>query len=156
MVTGGFILDKDMSEELGLMLLDSSRRLKWNMAGRLTDVGLTFPQWMVLNDISGQEISGAETCNLTPAAISGRLNIDRPTVSGIIERLEKSGWVSRSDHPEDRRSCIIMLTEKARDLISELEELRHLTMEQAISGFSADEIAQLKQYLGRIIGNLKL
>lgn len=138
------------------MLLDSSRRLKWNMSSRLTDVGLTFPQWMVLKDISGQEASGADTFNLTPAAISGRLNIDRPTVSGIIERLEKSGWVFRSDHPEDRRSCIIMLKEKARELISELEELRQLTMEQAIRGFSEEEITQLKQYLERIIDNLKL
>ncbi len=143
-------------DDLGLMLLDSSRRLKWNMTSRLTDVGLTFPQWMVIYDISNREVSGADRSDSTPAAISGRLNVDRPTVSGIIERLEKNGWVFRSGHPEDRRSCLIMLTAKAKELVSELEQQRKLAVEQAMKGFSEEEMLQLRQYLGRIIDNLKL
>lgn len=145
-----------LSDELGHMLLDSSRRLKWNLAGRLADVGLTFPQWMVLNDIfTSGDLSDANL-SLTPAAISERLNVDRPTISGIIERLEKSSWVYRAVNPEDRRSCIIMLTDKAKELMDELAELSRLTMEQAIKDFDESEITQLKQYLRRIIDNLTL
>lgn len=151
-----FILHADMADDLGLMLLDSSRRLKWNMTSRLMDVGLTFPQWMVIYDISGRNATVTDGSDCTPATISGRLNVDRPTISGIIERLEKNGWVFRSVHPEDRRSCIINLTAKAQELVSELEQQRQLAVEQAIQGFSKEEILQLKQYLGRIIDNLKL
>ena len=143
-------------DDLGQMLLDSSRRLKWNMTGRLIDVGLTFPQWMVLNDIFTHADSEGDKYNLTPAAVAGRLSVDRPTISGIIERLEKGGWIYRADHPEDRRSYIVMLTGKATELMSELEEQRKLTMDQAIRGFSEDETTLLKQYLQRIINNLKL
>jgi len=148
-------LNAGMADDLGMMLLDSSRRLKWNMTSRLSDVGLTFPQWMVIYDIAGREASVADGSDSTPAAISGRLNVDRPTVSGIIERLEKNGWVFRCGHPEDRRSCIIMLTTKAKELVSELEQQRQLAVEQAMRGFSEEEMLQLRQFLGRIIDNLK-
>lgn len=149
-------MQNNLSDDLGQMLLDSSRRLKWNMTGRLADVGLTFPQWMVLNDIYIHEASEKDKLRLTPAAIAEGLNIDRPTISGIIERLEKHGWVYRAGNPEDRRSYIITLTGKAKELMSELEELRRLTMEQAKKGFSSEEISQLKQYLKRIIDNLTI
>lgn len=149
-------MQNGLSDDLGQMLLDSSRRLKWNMTGRLTDVGLTFPQWMVLSDIFTHGDCENVRFNLTPATIAGRLNIDRPTISGIIERLEKNGWIYRAVHPEDRRSFIIMLTEKAMELMSEIEEQRKRTMEQAMRGFSEEEISQLKQYLQKIIDNLKI
>lgn len=142
------------SDDLCHMLMNSSRLLKWNLTGRLGDVGLTSPQWMVLNDIMVHEDSGDISMSLTPASIAERLNFDRPTVSGIIERLEKQSWVYRVINPEDRRSYIIMLTDKTKELMSELEELSSLTVEQALKGFTEAEISQFNQYLKRVINNL--
>ena len=40
--------------------------------------------------------------------------MDRTTVSGVIDRLEKQGLVKRIDDPEDRRGYLILLTEKGK------------------------------------------
>lgn len=149
-------MQNNKPDELGHLLLNASRRLKWSLAGRLADVGLTFPQWMVLNDIYVIEKEKKESCYLTPASVAERLNVDRPTISGIIERLEKNSWVYRIINAEDRRSYIIMLTDKAKELMSELETLGNQAIEKAVKGFTDDELKQLKQYLQRIIDNLML
>jgi DNA-binding MarR family transcriptional regulator len=44
--------------------------------------------------------------------ISQGLMLENPTVTGLIDRLEKLGYVKRSDHPNDRRVYLIYLTEK--------------------------------------------
>lgn len=149
-------MHKKMSDDLGHMLMSSAKLIKWDLSGRLGDVGLTSPQWMVLSDIFVHEDSEDINLKLIPAAIAERLNIDRPTISGIIERLEKQGWVYRVNNPEDRRSYIIMLTNKAKLIMSKLDELSSLTMEQALKGFAEEEISQLKQYLHRIINNFAI
>ena len=44
--------------------------------------------------------------------ISQGLMLENPTVTGLIDRLEKLGYVKRSDHPNDRRVYLVHITEK--------------------------------------------
>lgn len=49
------------------------------------------------------------------------MGADRTTISGILDRLEKSGYIKRSLNPEDRRSFILFVTDKSRAVQKELE-----------------------------------
>jgi len=91
---------------------------------------------------------------LTPANIAEFLSADRPTVSGVIYRLSQKGLVLSAINPNDRRSQIIRLTDKARKIIPYMKQLGDESIKEATEGLKKDEIEQLKIYLAKIVHNL--
>ncbi|WHH56983.1 MarR family transcriptional regulator [Petroclostridium sp. X23] len=139
---------------LGHLLNKAARLNKWELNKRLVELDLTLPQFIVLKDINFQEQRARDVENLTAASIAQRLHIERPTISGVIARLMKKDLVYRVENPEDRRSQLIRLTEKAKALMVELEVICSDTTNRAVKDFSEAEINNLKAYLLRIISNL--
>jgi MarR family transcriptional regulator for hemolysin len=139
---------------LGFLLSKTSKLLKNRFNDRLKDYGLTSSQVAVLRDMHRQELTENESKNVSPAAVAQRLHIDRPTMSGIMERLIGKEWIMAITNPEDRRSQIISLTDKSRDMINELSKQGDDVVERAVDGFADREVEQLKVYLNRIINNL--
>jgi len=75
----------------------------------LSPFGLTPPQYFVFNALwMGDGISVGE--------LGERVFLDSSTLTGIIDRMERSGYVERRPNPEDRRSVLVFLTAKAREL----------------------------------------
>lgn len=141
-------LDKN---NMGYLMNKATRLMKWDLTNKLQEFGLTSAQWSVLKDLSCHE--GSDKVLATPAAIAERLNVDRPTMSGIINRLTQKGWVTADVNPEDRRSQIIKLTDKAVGAMERIEELSRETVDVALNGFSKEEISALKGSINRIINN---
>ena len=76
---------------------------------RLSPFGLTTPQYFVFNALwMGDVISVGKLGEL--------ISLDSSTLTSIIDRMERSGYVERRPNPEDRRSVLLFLTDKARDL----------------------------------------
>jgi len=48
----------------------------------------------------------------SPARLTRRLGIHPATMTGILTRLETSGWIQRSAHPEDRRASLLKIPAK--------------------------------------------
>jgi DNA-binding MarR family transcriptional regulator len=57
---------------------------------------------------------------LSQTELSARSQIDRTTMGGIIDRLEKEGLVERANNPDDRRAFQVFLTAKGKSLEDEL------------------------------------
>ncbi|QDR79545.1 MarR family winged helix-turn-helix transcriptional regulator [Sporomusa termitida] len=58
------------------------------------------------------------------------VNIEGSTLTGILDRLERNRFILRQDDPEDRRSIVISLTAKAREVIPQgMEFVRQLDAE---------------------------
>ncbi|HTP65080.1 MAG TPA: MarR family transcriptional regulator [Geobacteraceae bacterium] len=57
---------------------------------------------------------------LSQTELSARSQIDRTTMGGIIDRLEKEGYVERFNHPDDRRTLQVFLTQKGKAVENEL------------------------------------
>ena len=53
---------------------------------------------------------------ITVGEIGERVYLDSSTLTGIIDRMERSGYVERRPNPADRRSVLVYLTPKAREL----------------------------------------
>ena len=148
----------DYSNNLGYLLNKAARVTKWDLNNSLTELDITSAQWGLLRDIFINEracTSEEERFHkLTPAAIAERLRADRPTISCMVEKLVKQGWAYRISNPNDRRSQIILLNDKAKELIPKLEHLSESTLDKATKGFEKEEVEQLKHYLKRMIENL--
>ncbi|SNB45851.1 MarR family winged helix-turn-helix transcriptional regulator [Geobacter sp. DSM 9736] len=87
---------------------------------------------------------------LSQAELSQRSQIDRTTMGGLIDRLEKEGLVKRIPHPEDRRAYRIVLTEKGRNLNDELSELAKKVIERFISRITPEEHITLLSILEKL------
>jgi DNA-binding MarR family transcriptional regulator len=148
----------DYYDNLGYLINKAARMTKWDLNNALTDVGITSAQWGLIRDIFLTErICNNEAerlCKLTPAAIAERMHADRPTISCMVEKLVKQDFAYRVSNPNDRRSQIILLTDKAKVLIPKLMQLAEDTLEKATTGFSEEDTKQLKEYLSKVIENL--
>jgi DNA-binding MarR family transcriptional regulator len=87
---------------------------------------------------------------LTQAELSARSQIDRTTMGGLIDRLEKEGLVTRGIHPGDRRAYRICLTEKGQALQPILTPLALRVQENLVTKLDQQESEQLKTLLEKI------
>lgn len=83
------------------------RRVYEHYESRLAPYNLTTPQYMVFTALWIQN-------GITIGDLGQRVALDGSTVTGILDRMEKNGYVERRPNSEDRRSALVFLTEKAR------------------------------------------
>ena len=72
--------------------------------------GLTGAQYNVLNVLADR------STGMSQRELSEVLVVDRSNVTGLLDRMEKAGWVKREDDPEDRRIYRVSLTPAGRKL----------------------------------------
>jgi DNA-binding MarR family transcriptional regulator len=84
---------------------------------------------------------------LSLTQISQGLMLENPTVTGLIDRLEKSGYVKRSDHPNDRRVYLVYLTEKGNLVANKALPIVKKLNEEIKKGYSREEIEGFKKVL---------
>ncbi|WJK43239.1 MarR family transcriptional regulator [Solwaraspora sp. WMMA2056] len=66
-------------------------------------------------------IIGQEPGGLTVSEVAARLGVEQPTVTRSLSRLEPGGWFVRQSVPGDRRLTRIVLTDKGRTGIAQIE-----------------------------------
>jgi DNA-binding MarR family transcriptional regulator len=79
--------------------------------------------------------------------ISQGLMLENPTITGLIDRLEKSGYVKRSDHPNDRRVYLVNITEKGNRVANKALPIVKRLNEQIKEGYLKGEIESFKKVL---------
>lgn len=141
-------------KDIGYILHKVSMLAKNNFSNKLNAIGITTRQFAVLNDLYYYQKKELDS-GLSPANIAERLECDRPTISGIIDRLENQGWVERFDNPDDKRSVIIKVTNKAIEKLQELENMHSEYRGTIVKGFTEEEINDFRNYLFRVVNNLK-
>jgi DNA-binding MarR family transcriptional regulator len=63
--------------------------------------------------------AGAEAGPRTPAELAAGANVTRATMTGLIDTLERDGFVKREPDPDDRRMMSVRLTPKADEFLRE-------------------------------------
>lgn len=88
--------------------------------------------------------------------IAERLFADRPTVTGIIQRLLEKDWIVTKHNPSDKRSYLVFLTDKAISLLHEIEHVSNDVIRGAVKDIPKNEIEVTIGVLQNMIQNLKL
>lgn len=57
---------------------------------------------------------------LTPAELAERTGVTRATITGLVDTLERAGYVTRKPHPKDRRMMCVGLTKKGQKLLASI------------------------------------
>lgn len=125
-----------------------SRLLRHGFDEQLEPYGLTAVQFALLNRLS--QVDG-----LVQAELGRRMAIEPATLTGIVQRLERDGWVRRGCDPENRRLQRVWLTDKARDVMPALRRIQSRRRRKIFAGFSAEDLARLEELLERMEANLR-
>ena len=123
-----------------------ARRLqkKFNTAG----LNLTIEQWSVLYHLFKQDgISQQELCNATFR--------DKPSITRLVDNLEKLQLVKRVASESDRRMNLVFLTKQAQRLQEQTIELAAETLNEALVGVPPEKIEVCKEVLQVVYDNLK-
>ena len=84
-----------------------------------------------------------------------KTSLDKATLTGIIDRLERDGYVNRIPSPDDKRATLISRTGKDEIFKSKIPEVSKQQNELFYKGFSTSEIKEFEEYLKRILQNCK-
>ena len=79
--------------------------------------------------------------------LSHVLSMDNSTVTGLVDRLQKSGLVTRRANPDDRRISLIRITPQGVEEIKKAMPVITRVNEQIKAGFSEQEIHTFKGIL---------
>lgn len=99
-------------------------------------------------------IIGQEPDGLTVSEVAARLGVEQPTVTRSLSRLEPGGWFVRQSVPGDRRLTRIVLTDKGRTGIAQIEAAWRTLAETATAGMANEQRATLVELLEKVRGNL--
>jgi DNA-binding MarR family transcriptional regulator len=123
-----------------------ARRLqkKFNSAS----LNLTIEQWSVLCQLWKHDgISQQDLCNRTFR--------DKPSITRLVDNLEKSQLVKRIASASDRRINLVQLTRQGIRLEEQTMLLAEETLNEALLGISGEHISLCKEILHQVYENMK-
>ena len=135
------------ADYIGYLIGDVSRMIRTVYDRRVEPLELTRAQWRVMT-----RLNRLQSCTQTELATV--LEIEKPTLGKLIERLESKGWVERRADASDARSKRLFLTPAARPLLEEMSQRADEVIEGVFAGIGADESARLRDTLSDIKDNL--
>ncbi len=109
-----------------------SRKLNKVTKESIASYGLTTSQFFML-------IALYEENGILISKLAEKVALDRATLTGLVDRLERDGLVKRTNDPNDRRAIKIYLTDKAEDLRHDLLEIYHKNNSMFLSILSPKE-----------------
>lgn len=111
------------------------------------DVTLTIEQWSVLYHLWKEDgKSQQDLCNATFR--------DKPSITRLIDNLEKAGLVKRVADEKDRRINKVYLTKTAQKLQEQTMLLAEETLNEALEGVPPEQVNLCKEVLQKVYDNL--
>ena len=115
----------------------------------LDPLGLTYPQYLVMLVLWEQDKQPVND-------IAHKLLLETNTVTPLLQRMEKAGWIKRKKGKEDSRQRIVSLTEKGVEMREQAKHIPECLSADIIKNAgSAEEIMQMIPTLDKLIEGLK-
>jgi DNA-binding MarR family transcriptional regulator len=135
-----------LESSLGYYLSKARNVLVERMDRAVRPLGLTAQQIGVILMLS---------CNRahTPYELSRAMSYDSGSMTRMLDRLEKKGFIVRTRSDADRRMVRLELTPHGREVAQQLPRLGAAVLNEQLQGFTAGDVATLTGLLGRLIAN---
>ncbi|MFX1323738.1 MAG: MarR family winged helix-turn-helix transcriptional regulator [Promethearchaeota archaeon] len=109
---------------------------------------LTPPQYSILTELwksDGKQFKElASACCCSPS-----------TITGIVDTMEKNELVYRESNPDDRRSLLVKLTNKGREIETTTPPIK-IVLTNCCEGFTSEEVEKLTQLLYKLSDSFEL
>ena len=127
---------------LALELLATRERFMQHFRPVLTQHNVTEQQWRVVRALAA---NGA----MEPGEITKRCVILKPSLTGILSRMEELGWIKRQSHADDLRRSVVRLTASGNSLHRKIGREVEATHATIVNSLGEDEFDALHAALDR-------
>ena len=142
------MLREDLSRNFGFLLNDVARLMRTAYDRRIRQLGLTRAQWWVLTHLYRSDgVSQTELAEI--------LEIEKPTLGRLLDRLEAKGWVRRDHDARDRRVWRVHLTSEVEPALRTMRKIAAELRRDALAGIGAAERDRFVDTLLAIKENLR-
>jgi DNA-binding MarR family transcriptional regulator len=86
---------------------------------------------------------------LSPSALARRAGLHPATMTGILDRLERGGWVARERDPADRRAVVVRTRRERGAELFRLYSGMNTSMDELCAGYSDAELKLIADFLRR-------
>ncbi|ABZ96926.1 Putative transcriptional regulator, MarR family [Leptospira biflexa serovar Patoc strain 'Patoc 1 (Paris)'] len=130
-----------LKNQICFSMYSSMHRLMKLYRPLLADLGLTYPQYLVMLVMWEEKIS-------TVSKIGDKLQLDSGTLTPLLKRLEQMELLDRMRNPNDERSVNIVLSKKGKSLRDKAKLIPEKIF--CLSGIEETQANQLKVILDHI------
>ena len=103
------------ADRLADFVLFTQRSCILNLSAKLNKGNVSFPQFFLMAYLSSEEY-------LTMSDIAKKMGHSTAAATGLVDRLEKLGYVERTHAAEDRRKIMVRITQKGVELVSKMRK----------------------------------
>ncbi len=137
---------EELEREFGFLVHDIARQITTVLDKRLEPYGLTRSHWRAVMYIW-------RTPGISQTELSEILDLSRMGVTGLIDRMENKGLVSRRDDEKDRRVKRVYLTDSTTEIVPIIVSLGRETVDDFLKGINEAEFDVLNNLLLRVKQN---
>jgi MarR family 2-MHQ and catechol resistance regulon transcriptional repressor len=145
--------EEDVSQALFRTLLRTLGHMRGAMEPFFAAHGISGPQWGALRVLSRAGAAGEKGLRLSELA--GRLLIRPPSVTAIVDRLERRGLVKRTSSRTDMRVREARLTGEGRRLVGQISAGHGERIRSLFAGLDADQRGNLLDGLRKLDAQLE-
>ena len=91
----------------------------------------------------------------TQRELSQLLNCTPRNVTGLVDALQRAGFVERTAHPSDRRAVVVRLSRSGESLIADWVADREHGTVRLLGGISGDDLAVFSAVLDQVLVRLR-
>lgn len=142
------MLKYDFENSVGYWVCTASHAMQKAFNDELAPQGITYRQAQVLGCLA---LEGP----LPQGKLADRMRIEPPTLVGVLDRMERDGWICRDADPQDRRRKVIRPADAAAPVWSKIVHAAKAVRTRASAGLTAEELATLKHLLAVVQQNLE-
>jgi MarR family transcriptional regulator, transcriptional regulator for hemolysin len=141
------VLEYDFENSVGYWICQASHAFQRAFNEELAPQGVTFRQARVLGCLA---LEG----RLSQTDLAERMRIEPPTLVGILDRMERDGWIRRGGDKADRRRKLIEVMPASRPAWTKIVMVAKRVRSRATRGMTPTQLAQLKKLLAVVQANL--
>ncbi|MCJ8013126.1 MarR family transcriptional regulator [Paenibacillus sp. KQZ6P-2] len=134
-------------QSIGFRFGNMHRKMSALFAGKLKPYSITPEQWSVLYQVYLQE-------GINQKELALRSGKDQPSITRILDVLDKKGYIQRKPDPGDRRAYLIYATEAVQRLMNETVPLELSLNDELVAGISDEQLQALNQIMKQINENI--
>jgi DNA-binding MarR family transcriptional regulator len=138
---------EDLSRNFGFILNDVARLMRTTFDRRVRSLGFTRSQWWVLNHLFRND-------GVTQSELAEMLEVEKPSLGRLLDRMEAKGWVRREEHASDRRAKRVYLTEEVQPAIKAMRVAAADVRREALAGLPPERQDEFVDILLTIKANL--
>ena len=145
---GGRAAANPASRSIGYLVRYGYRAFARTISVELQPYDITSGQWSVLRVLWEDE-------GLSQVELAERMRVEKASLTGVLDAMEKHGLILRTRNTQDRRKVNIHLTNRARALKDRLLPFIGKITRKATRGMSNGDVETLRRLLTQVIDNLE-